>query len=79
MCDRFQNFKGQIEASLEPIKEMILYKQALLPREEWINFLNRTRISIINSPEQFLAVNVPDRQWLIKVINEIFREFRNNY
>jgi hypothetical protein len=65
-------FKLKFNYELEPIKDMLLHRREDMPMHEWLNFVEQTRQSILNNPDQFLEKGLPARDILEIVINRIF-------
>ena len=70
LTDLRLNYRNQ----LRPMLEMIKFESLTLKGEDCINFVKRTKESILSSPSQYLA-NLAERESLEKVINQIFEEF----
>jgi hypothetical protein len=78
MEDDIKIYKRKINSDLAPIKDMLAHKQTTVDKNEWLNFVEQTRISIINHPEQYLEPELPDRKILPVIITGIFEEFIND-
>jgi hypothetical protein len=75
MEDFQRSYKESFAIILEPVKAMLVNLESTLPREEWLQFIDKTRQSIINKPEQYLGWDIPDHVSLTIIITEIFSEF----
>jgi hypothetical protein len=79
MEDDIKTYKRKINSDLAPIKDMLVHKQSTVDKNEWLNFVEQTRISIINHPAQYLGPELPDRKMLPAIITGIFEEFINDH
>lgn len=79
MEDDIKTYKRKINSDLSPIKDMLAHKQSTVDKTEWLNFVEQTRISIINHPNQYLGPDLPDRKTLPVIITAIFEEFINDH
>jgi hypothetical protein len=75
MEDFQRSYKESFAIILEPMKAMLVNLEATLSKEEWLQFVDKTRLSIINKPEQYLGLDIPDRISLGIIVSEIFDEF----
>jgi hypothetical protein len=75
MEDFQRSYKESFAIILEPMKAMLVNLEGTLPREEWLKFVDKTRLSIINKPEQYLGLDIPDPMSLGIIVSEIFNEF----
>jgi hypothetical protein len=75
MEDFQRSYKESFAIILEPMKAMLVNLESTLPREEWLQFVDKTRLSIINKPEQYLGLDIPDPISLGIIVSEIFNEF----
>jgi hypothetical protein len=75
MEDFQRSYKESFAIILEPMKAMLVNLEKSLSREEWLKFIDKTRLSIINNPEQYLGLDIPDHTSLGIIVSEIFDEF----
>ncbi len=75
MEDFQRSYKESFAIILEPMKAMLVNLEHHLSREEWLQFVDKTRLSIINKPEQYLGLDIPDADSLQLIITTIFEEF----
>lgn len=75
MEDFQRSYKESFAIILEPMKAMLVNLENHLSREEWLLFVDKTRLSIINKPEQYLGLDIPDSISLGIIVSEIFEEF----
>lgn len=75
MEDFQRSYKESFAIILEPMKAMLVNLESTLSREDWLQFVDKTRISIINKPEQYLGLDIPDNDSLSIIVSEIFHEF----
>ena len=60
--------------ALEPIKVMLANRREKLNRQEWLKFVEHTKTSIINHPDQYLTHQLP-AETFIAIIEKIFENF----
>lgn len=65
------------KSQLAPMEAMINYKSLIMEHNEWIDFVNRTKVNILNSPKQYLS-KMTNQESLEQAINLIFQEIINN-
>ncbi|HMI67056.1 MAG TPA: hypothetical protein VK517_13515 [Cyclobacteriaceae bacterium] len=68
-------YKEQFNATLDPIKAMLIDKKNRLSYEDWRAFVDRTESSILRNPDQYLGSELPEQESLNFIVNGIFREF----
>jgi len=79
MEDAILLYKRKFNHALEPLKEMLVHQQTILANKEWLKFVDRTRMSVINQPEQYLGTDLPDKEELTILINGIFQDFLKHH
>lgn len=67
-------FKRKFNHQLEPIKVMLVHRRDALTHEAWLDFVSRTRVSILEKPHQFLE-ELPERSMFEYLVDTIFKEF----
>jgi len=60
---------------LEPIITLFIWRRDQLANEDWLKFVEQTRTSIIQNPEQYLGRDLPKQEVIEAVINSIFDDF----
>ena len=75
MEDFQRSYKESFAIILEPMKAMLVNLERNVSRDQWLQFVEKTRLSIINNPEQYLGLDIPDRISLRIIVSEIFDEF----
>lgn len=73
--DEVKVLKHKISKVLEPIKVMLLNKRASMNRDDWFAFVEHTRHSVLNSPEQYLGPELPPNDLLHSLVTASFEEF----
>lgn len=68
-------YKSAFRITLHPMFELLVYKKSKLAHDEWMNFVEMTRKSIIANPEQFLGKEFPGMLLTGQIVDEIFAEF----
>jgi hypothetical protein len=70
-----QFFRLKFNRSLEPIKVMMVKRKNDLSFNEWMSFVERTKVSIIAHPQEYLGVELPPKDGLVELIENIFKDF----
>ena len=73
------SIKRRFNHQLEPIKVMLVNKKNDMTREEWIEFIDRTRRSVLDHPNQYLDHHTPNTDLVEFIINRIFNDFIDNF
>jgi hypothetical protein len=77
MDELYKLYKRKFNHALEPIKVMLVRQQAMRSNKDWVAFVERTRISVIEHPDQYLGATLPDQAMVHKLVNVIFDDFLN--
>jgi hypothetical protein len=75
MNDIVRSHKRKFNYALEPIKVMLVHQQNILKKKEWLSFVERTKLSVIHQPEQYIGQDLPERKMLTDIVTTIFEEF----
>lgn len=75
MNDIARSHKRKFNYALEPIKVMLMHQQSVLKKQEWLRFVERTKLSIIHQPEQYIGQDLPERKVVADIVSVIFEEF----
>lgn len=67
--------KRRLNHELEPLKVMLVHKKGDLLPDDWLQFVEITRKSILQHPDQYLDRDFPSREVLETLINKIFEDF----
>jgi hypothetical protein len=67
--------KQKFDRQLDDLKEMLEHKRPDLPVGEWRDFVQLTRKSILEHPDQYLEGDLPTAEILVQVINAVFDDF----
>ena len=67
--------KRRLNHELESIKVMLVHKKEDLPVEEWFQFVEATRKSILLHPDQYLEKDFPSKEILESTVNKVFEDF----
>ena len=67
--------KQKFDRQLDDLKEMLEHKRPHLPEGEWQDFVQLTRRSILEHPDQYLDGDLPTAEILLQVINGVFDDF----
>lgn len=70
--------KRRFNLELETIKVMMTHKKREMENSEWLDFVKRTRVSIVNHPDQFLTQTLPVQEVVDTLVCKIFDEFLSN-
>ncbi|HEY3404437.1 MAG TPA: hypothetical protein VGK59_13705 [Ohtaekwangia sp.] len=75
--EEIASYKRRFNHQLEPIKVMLVKKKKEMMKQEWLEYTDRTRKSILKNPDQYLMwdTKLPDAALLENVINRIFDDF----
>jgi hypothetical protein len=68
-------YRRKFNNALEPIKVMLVDKKRKLTLSTWIAFVNQTKDRVLISPHQYLGERLPEEGQLIRIVNDIFRDF----
>lgn len=68
-------YKAKFNRALEPIKVMLVNRRGNLTKEQWLKFVDKTMISVIHHPDQYLGKEIPERETLVFIVKDIFKEF----
>lgn len=68
-------YKRKFNNTLSPIKAMLANRRATSMKSDWLEFVERTKSSVISHPEQYLGNDLPDKSSIIVLVNLIFDEF----
>jgi len=68
-------YRRKFNNALEPIKVMLVDKKRKLTLATWISFVNQTRDRVIMSPHQYLGEQLPPKELMTTIVNDIFRDF----
>jgi len=63
---------------LEPIKVMLVHRKKDLSTEEWLRFVEVTRNSILQHPDQYLVSHFESEGILKPLVDKIFEDFIND-
>lgn len=60
---------------LEPVKVMLVHKKKDLKLDEWLRFVEVTRNSILQHPDQYLVNHFDSKELVHQLVNKIFNDF----
>lgn len=72
MENKLTVLKRKIELTLEPVIQLLEFKKTELSFSDWIKFLESTKLSIVNNPEQYLGQDLPCSKIIKESVEEIF-------
>jgi len=75
MTKDLRQYKTKLNRRLEPIKVMLVNRRTILPTDEWLHFVQKTKASIMVHPDQYLGEELPPPELLTRVIEIIFADF----
>jgi hypothetical protein len=75
MEEFLKTYKRKFNNTLSPIKAMLVSRRGTLPKAEWLSFVERTKESVINQPDQYLGRDLPDKIAVGLLVRAIFEEF----
>ncbi|CAN5343490.1 hypothetical protein BH10BAC4_BH10BAC4_23310 [soil metagenome] len=75
MAGENQFYRLKFNRALEPIKVMMVKRKLDLSLNEWISFVERTKMSIIAHPQEYLGDELPAKDGLVELIENIFKDF----
>lgn len=75
MNDIARSHKRKFNYALEPIKVMLMHQQGILKKQEWLRFVERTKLSVIHKPEQYIGQDLPESKVVADIVSTIFEEF----
>jgi hypothetical protein len=67
--------RQEFDEQLENIKAMLRHKSLQMPDAAWVKFVDLTRQSIIDHPDQYVDCTLPTPEVLAQVINALFDDF----
>ena len=73
--DEITEFKMKFNRSLEPIKVMLINRKEKLGQEDWLRFVELTKSSVIQNPDQYLGRELPQHEILTMIVQGIFDDF----
>lgn len=68
-------YRRRFNIALEPIKVMLVNKKRTLTLVRWLGFVNRTKLSVLSYPDQYLGDGLPERDVMEPIVSAIFSEF----
>lgn len=71
----FKKYKTRFRYALKPVFAMLISKEKEMGSAEWTEFLKRTHDNIIRNPSEFLGPDLPERNLMADILDEIFKEF----
>jgi predicted solute-binding protein len=71
----FKKYKTRFRYALKPVFAMLASRQKEMEPGPWSDLLTKTRESIVNNPAEFLGPDLPEKQLMLDILEEIFKEF----
>jgi hypothetical protein len=71
----FKRYKTRFRYALKPLFAMLVARQRVLSRDEWIGLVKSTSNAVQNNPLEFLGTDLPDVDLLRDVLDDLFHEF----
>jgi hypothetical protein len=68
-------YRRKFNTALEPIKVMLVNKKRTQTLATWMAYVNKTRASVLQRPEEYLGDNLPERELTHQIIDSLFSEF----
>jgi hypothetical protein len=72
----FRKFKTKFRYALKPVFAMLVHKQKEMDRREWVAMVMKIRNSVQGNPSEYLGTDLPDKDLLNDVLEELFHEFQ---
>jgi len=72
--DEIKTIKRVVNNQLEPIKVTLMKRKPTMEHDEWVNLVDRTKQSILKSPDQYLERVNPTHDELVFILDKIFGE-----
>lgn len=66
---------NHFRSTLQPFIDLMDYKKSKLSEEGWLRFVESIKESIIRNPEQFLGKELPRKEVIKDLVQEIFDEY----
>lgn len=71
----FKKFKTKFRYALKPVFAMLVAKQREMDPSDWKEFLKKTHDNILRNPTEFLGSELPEKDLMTDILEEIFKEF----
>jgi hypothetical protein len=71
----FKKYKTKFRYTLQPLFALLLYKRKQLQSPSWLELCQKTKQSILNNPLEFLGDDLPEKNLMEDIVEEIFVEF----
>ena len=68
-------YRRKFNTALEPIKVMLVNKKRTLTLATWMAFVNKTRSSVLERPNEYLGENLPPRELTNQIVDSLFSDF----
>ncbi|MBL0743580.1 hypothetical protein [Chryseolinea lacunae] len=67
--------RRKLNNALEPIKVMMVHQKHKLLHDEWLVFVERTRFSVLNHPDEYFGTDLTTVPDLSMLVTKIFDDF----
>jgi hypothetical protein len=71
----FKRYKARFRFALKPFFVMINDKRKDMPYDQWKEFIDQTRNSVLANPVDFLGDDLPEKSLMRDVLDDLFDEF----
>lgn len=80
MTEDIKVIKQKVNAEIQPLKEMLSHRYDPVKKKEWLQFIAKTKNSIIQHPDQYIGMEIlPSPEILSELLNEIFDDYIKRY
>jgi hypothetical protein len=71
----FKKYKTKFRYTLQPLFALLLHKRKQMEGALWLDLCYKTKQSIMNNPFEFLGPDLPEKNLMEDILEEIFFEF----
>ena len=71
----FKRYKTKFRYALQPVFSMLVGKEKEMPHEDWLQLIKTTEQRILLNPVDFLGTDLPGKDLMKDIVEEIFKEF----
>jgi hypothetical protein len=75
MSLRFKKYKATFRYFLRPVFAMLAAKRKSLQAAEWVALVQQVRVGVERNASEFLGHDLPEKNLLCDILDEIFQDF----
>jgi hypothetical protein len=68
-------YRRKFNTALEPLKVMLVNKKRTQTLQTWMAFVNKTKASVLERPEEYLGENLPPKELTHEIVDALFSDF----